>query len=182
MKPLSDLADDEFDRLLHRAVALPDAPPALVHAAIGLFAASPLARPAPGLQALAQAALRQVAAVLSFDSWAVAPQASGLRTLRAETRHLLFSAEGRDVDLRIAPAADGFMLTGQVLGPDETGRVELAPLGADGAAAKGGSSAALDALGEFRLEGVGAGRYRLRLHVGDDAIELPPIEVGVHQP
>lgn len=181
MKPLSDLADDEFDRLLHRAVALPDAPPALLQAAIGLFAASPLAPPAhPGLQVLAQAALRQVMAVLSFDSWAVAPLASGLRTLRAETRHLLFSAMGRDIDLRIAPAADHFVLTGQVLGPDEAGEVALWPLGTDGpvdAAAR----TMLDALGEFRLEGVAAGRYRLGLRVGGDDIALPPIEVGVLQ-
>lgn len=178
MKPLSDLADDEFDRLLHLAATLPDAPPALVRAAINLYATK-LAPPAPGLQALAQAALRQVLAVLSFDSWAVSPLASGLRTVQAETRHLLFSAQGRDIDLRIAPANERFVLTGQVLGPDEAGRVELSMPATEGVAAP--ITTALDALGEFRLDGLAAGRYALRLRLGDDEIVLPPIDIGERQ-
>lgn len=123
------------------------------------------------LAGLAQAALRQQAAVLSFDSWA-APR---MRSLRSPTRHLLFSSLERDIDLRIAPAAGAFSLTGQILGPDEAGQIELAPL-PDAAPAQHAST--LDALGEFRIDGVARGHYRLSLRLGDDLITLPPIEVG----
>ena len=59
MKPLAELPDDDFERLLRQAVALPDAPPALIHRAIALWPAQPAG--APSL-------LRRLAAVLSFDS------------------------------------------------------------------------------------------------------------------
>lgn len=166
MKPIQDLGDKEFEALARAAAELPDAPPALVRAAIDLWQT---ARP----QSLA-AIVRRVAAVLSFDSWTASPAAFGVRSLPADARHLLFSAEGRDIDLRIAPAADGFALTGQILGPDEAGEVRLM---ADAAGAQP-QVAALDALGEFRLEGVARGTYRLTLYVGGDEIALPPIEVG----
>ena len=39
-------------------------------------------------------------------------------------------------------------------------------------------SVALDAMGEFRIEGLESGRYVLTLRVGDDIIVLPPIDVG----
>lgn len=165
MKPLARLPDDEFERLLVAAVALPDAPPALVHRAIALWAAQPTS--APNL-------LRRIAASLAFDSWAQPAAAAGVRAPRSATRHLLFSAEGRDIDLRVTPAGEaGFTLSGQVLGPDESGEVELA-LPAGGAA----RHAALDALGEFRIEGLVAGDYRLTLRLGGDEIELPAVPVG----
>ena len=53
MKPVDSLSDDEFAQLVQRAVALPDAPPTLVRAAIGLW---PAARPAT-LRSVADAAL-----------------------------------------------------------------------------------------------------------------------------
>lgn len=177
MKPLDDLSGDEFERLLHKAVGLPDAPPNVLRAAIALFPTEQ-PRQAPLLQTVAQAALRQLAAVLSFDSWAVAPMAAGMRALRSETRHLLFSVPGRDVDLRIAPAAEHFVLTGQVLGPDESGQIELRRLPADGPDNAAPALTALDALGEFRLPAVRAGTYVLTLRLGGDEIVLPPIDVG----
>jgi len=118
--------------------------------------------------------LRRVVAVLSFDSWAQPAPALGMRSLKAPTRHLLFSAEGRDIDLRIAPAARAFALTGQILGPDETGSVELAEIGG-GAPAR---SVALDALGEFRIDDLERGRYVVTLRMGGDEIVLPEVDVG----
>ena len=76
------------------------------------------------------------------------------------------------LDLRITPADENFALVGQILGPDESGRVELC--GADVAK----RVAAIDDLGEFRLEGIDSGTYLLTLHMGNDEIALPPIEVG----
>jgi hypothetical protein len=166
MKPLDKIPDDDFERLLRRAVTLPDAPPALLHRVSGLWLAS---RAASGLQA----AFRRVVALLSFDSWAGPAAAAGVRAPRAATRHLLYSAEGRDIDLRIAPLGAMFALTGQVLGPDESGEVELAPT--TGAAAR---RAAIDALGEFRIEDVGAGDYGVTLRLGGDEIVLPTLRVG----
>jgi hypothetical protein len=177
MKPLHTLADDEFGAALQRALhELPDAPAALQRAAVDLWVAPP-----PRLADVAQAALRLVSAVLRFDSWGAGQTAvaQGLRTLRSptapSTRHLLFSAEGRDVDLRIAPAAAGFALTGQILGPDEGGAVELAAQDAAGGAAR---VAAIDAMGEFRIDGLAAGGYRLTLKLGADQIVLPVLQVG----
>lgn len=173
MKSVDSLSDDEFAHLVQRAVALPEAPPALVRAAIDLWST---AQPAT-LTAVARSALRLVSAVLSFDSWAIPPTALGMRAGASDTRHLLFSAMGRDVDLRISPAADHYALTGQVLGPDEAGVIELIAQ-SDNNAPDQARMAALDALGEFRLDGVRGGTYQLTLRVGDDEIVLPPIVVG----
>jgi|CXWL01.1.fsa_nt_gi hypothetical protein len=174
MNPAQCLRDDDFVRLLQRAVALPDAPGALVRAAIGLW---PVAQRAD-LKAAAQAALRLVRAVLSFDSWAQSPLSLGVRGGAVATRQLLFSAQGRDIDLRISPMAEHFALAGQILGPEEAGMVELSTPFDPAAANQGARVASLDALGEFRLEGVRGGTYRMTLRMGGDEIVLPPIEVG----
>jgi hypothetical protein len=177
MKPLNTLADDEFGAALQRALhELPDAPASLQRAAIDLWVAPP-----PRLADVAQAALRLVSAVLRFDSWGAGQtaMAQGLRSMRspspAATRHLLFSAEGRDVDLRIAPAAEGYALAGQILGPDEGGAVELT---LQGAAAGPSQVAAIDAMGEFHIGGLAAGAYLLTLKLGADQIVLPALQVG----
>lgn len=129
MTTATPLSDDDFSHEVQRAVRLlPDAPEALQRAAIALWQQS---APAPSLAAQAQAIWTRVAAVLRFDSWAAPALASGMRSLRSPIRHLLFAAQGRDIDLRIAPAADVFSLAGQVLGPDDAGMVLLA--GPDGA-------------------------------------------------
>jgi hypothetical protein len=172
MKPVEKLSDAELETLLRRAAALPDAPPALVRAAIGLFPATP-----PSVVAAAGAALRRLTAALRFDSWAAAPVPAGVRALPSDARHLLFSAMGRDIDLRITPAADSYALSGQILGPDEAGRIELAGH-VDAGSPIEPRLATLDALGEFRLDAVPRGTYVLTVRVGNDEIVLPPIEVG----
>lgn len=171
--------DSELESLLRRAAALPDAPSGWVDRAIAEF--TPAARPPIG--ALVQRLVEQVAAVLRFDSWTPTPLPVGVRSVPGPTRHLLFSAQGRDIDLRICPSADAFAVAGQILGPDESGVVELVDADDEAGAGRrtalaGNHATTLDELGEFRLDGVRRGTYRLTLRVGDDEIALPPIAVG----
>lgn len=177
MKCVANLSDDEFSHRVQRAVhVLPDAPPALQQAALSLWPATGPLAVAASLAALAKAAAgRAIAAVLTFDSWAAPARAGGMRSLRSPTRHLLYSAQGRDIDLRIAPGAEHFSLAGQILGPDERGMVELSKQGDQARAA---FVAALDALGEFRIDGIRRGTYVMTLHLGGDEIVLPAVEVG----
>jgi hypothetical protein len=167
MNPNDPPSDDDLAPLVRRAAALPDAPPALIGAATALWPVK------TSVAEVARSAARLLAAVLRFDSWAAAPVAFGMRSLPADTRHLLFSAMGRDIDLRIAPAEELFALSGQILGPDESGRVEV---NAAGSADK--RVASIDDLGEFRVDGLPKGTYLLTLRMGRDEIALPPIEVG----
>ena len=174
LDPLLSLSDDELLARLPRAAALADAPPNWVQRAVAAWQAPPGARVAEAVDGLR----RRVEAWLSFDSWASAPLAAGLRSTGSATRQLVFSAEGRDVDLRIVPAAGmQFTLSGQVLGPDETGTVALVPevaAGDPGAARQ----VPLDALGEFHLSEVEPGRYQLALQLADQDVVLPAFDVG----
>lgn len=160
MNALDPDDDDALARRLGQALrALPDVPPALERAALGVF---------PGAL---RTAFRRLVAALQFDSAASSGLALGMRSLRGSTRHLLYSAEGRDVDLRIVPTGEAFGIAGQVLGPDLQAEVEL-----DGAA--GRYRGQLDGLGGFRIDGVAPGQYVLTLHAEDLAIELPAFDVG----
>ncbi|MBL8314271.1 MAG: hypothetical protein JNK55_11015 [Rubrivivax sp.] len=177
MKPISQLSDADFELLARQAVALPDAPQTWVERACSLFAQT------GSLSQVAGAALALVRAVLSFDSWAPAPAGMAVRSVPSDTRHLVFSAMGRDIDLRIVPTPGHYLVSGQILGPDETGRVELAAA-TEGELTTPGPArfAALDAMGEFRLDGVPGGRYQLTLHLKDEQVLLPPIEIGARRP
>ena len=173
MKSFDELSDDELLRELRRAHAeLPDAPLALQRAALNLWRAAPAES---SIAALAAGLCTRLTALLSFDSWAAPLSLQGMRSVRTPTRQLLFSAAHRDIDLRIAPTAGVFSITGQVLGPDTAGSVDLLAHIAAGAPAQ---RAQLDPLGEFRLDGVPAGRYAMTLRLGDDEIVLPAIDVG----
>jgi hypothetical protein len=169
--PLSALGDAELLARLPAAAALPDAPADWQRRAVAAWRA-----PVPLAEAM-QALRQRVLAVLSFDSWATAPLAAGLRSAGATpatTRQLVFSAEGRDIDLRIAPSGPRFTVSGQVLGPDDRGAVALSPEQASASV----HETPLDEFGEFRLADVVAGRYRLSLLLGEHEIELPPFDVG----
>ena len=56
--------------------------------------------------------------------------------------------------------------------------IELASASGESGGAAGVKVAALDALGEFRLEGIPRGSYVLTLRLGEDEIVLPPIDLG----
>lgn len=115
---------------------------------------------------------RVVQAVVAFDSLAAPPQALALRSSAAGARQLLFTAEGRDIDLRIVPGAVGWVIEGQVLGPDERGEVEID----DGRGAL--RTLPLDEFGAFHVDAVAAGTHHVALVIGDERIELPAFEVG----
>lgn len=176
MKPIESLNDDELAALVKGAAALPDAPEAMIKSAVGLWRA---AHPAPAKPA-AQGVLDRIRAVLTFDSWSASPTALGLRSMPAQsqTRHMMFSARGRDIDLRIVSSAESYVLAGQILGPDETGLIELAVDTASEQAMQTLRTTTLDELGAFRLDNVHAGTYWMTLKLAGDAVELPPIDVG----
>jgi hypothetical protein len=169
--PLTALSDAELLARLPDAAALPDAPVDWQQRALAAWRTAER----PSLADTVQALRQRVLAVLSFDSWATAPLVAGLRsTGTAPTRQLVFSAEGRDIDLRIAPSGARFTVSGQVLGPDDHGAVALSPEQASASV----HEAPLDAFGEFRLTDVVAGRYRLSLLLSEHELELPPFDVG----
>jgi len=112
----------------------------------------------------------RVLAVLRFDS-AQRPLALGLRAGQAAARQLLFSAGERDLDVRLTRAGDAWVVSGQILGPEASGEVEL----------RGDAScvlAALNDLSEFALPPIPAGRYALLLHLADVEVEITDLEVG----
>lgn len=175
MKPIATLTEDEFANVVHRAVALPDAPPALVRLAMAIFRD---AQPSP-LRKAADHMLQTIRAVLTFDSWATGPAALGLRSMPAqsESRHMLFTAAGRDIDLRIISSATSYILAGQILGPDEAGAVEIS-VNTEQINPKIVRSTPLDELGGFHLDNLKAGTYWMTLRMNGDDIALPAIAVG----
>ena len=151
---------------LMRADSSEDAPPDVLMAVISTF------RPRPAREGAA-ALLRRVVASLSFDSNALKP-AFGVRSGQpAPSRQLLFSAGDAHVDLRLAPAAEGWVVSGQLLGDCGAGRVELQE-------EKGVASvqADLNELCEFTLPSVPAGRYALRVETGDLLIEITDLDLS----
>ena len=173
MKSIDRLTDAEFTELAREASRLPDAPQGWVDAAVALWKVAPRAAAKPATPKL----WTRVAAALSFDSWAVPQLALGVRSIAVDNRHLLYSARGRDIDVRVTLAADRFSLSGQILGPDESGEVELSSQ-SDKAGPSVSRTTQLDELGEFRLDGVDRGTYLLTLRMGVDEIVLPPIVIG----
>ncbi len=176
MKSPKPLSDAELTDLAQKASQLQDAPQGWVEAAVALWKVAP--RPAVRASPQAPKLWTRIAAALSFDSWATPQLALGVRSTAQDNRHLLYSAEGRDIDLRITLGAiDRFALTGQILGPDESGEVWLSSASEiPGQAVL--MTTQLDSLGEFRLDGVDRGTYQLTLRMGAEEIVLPPIVLG----
>jgi len=163
--------DEQIEQALRASRTLQDAPEGLIERAIGLWPAAPEA-PAALPPSIGQALRRVLARLVSDSGFAPAP-ALGLRSGAAGVRQLLFAAEGRDIDLHVAPAADGaagWQLSGQVLGPDLHGEVHLTGPGPE-------ARAALDELAEFRFGPLAPGRWQLSLLAGELQIELPAFEL-----
>lgn len=164
-------ADAALTARLHASRVLLDAPETVVHKAIGIFQRHAAAQvPAPSL-------LQRLVAQLRFDSGLQPGVPQGVRGAgTARTRQLLFSSEGRDIDLRILPVPGRhppcFDLAGQMFGPDEPGTVQVV---GDGYLA----SAAWNERSEFHLNGVPAGVLRITLSTDAWQIELPPVDLAV---
>ncbi|WP_088286224.1 hypothetical protein [Ideonella sp. A 288] len=178
MESLQHLSDDDLLVLTQQAMALPDAPSAWIQRAVAVGQAPAESRVAT----TARAVVKHLVAALGFDSWSTPQLALGLRSMPDRTRHLLFSAQGRDIDLRIIPTAEHFAMAGQVLGPDDGGTVELVhrplPLAGDEHSGHEAHIASLDELGEFRFGDLRQGTVSIVFRLGKDEVHLPLIDVG----
>lgn len=181
LPPAASSSDDTLVRHLRAASRLEDAPESLIQRVLALMPADAPA-PLPSWRELG-AGLRRVLAALVLDTADAPAPALGLRSRAAGVRQLLFSAEGRDIDLRVTPVVVGagrWMLVGQVLGPDLAGRVLLCAvptLPLPPGEAPDQHAATLDELAEFRFGPVPAGRWQLVLVTDDLVLELPAFDV-----
>lgn len=153
--------DADLERLLRDSRDLQDPPAHVLHRAIGLWD-----RPAA-----APTLLQRLTAILSFDSAGADPLAFGLRSAGNLSRQMLYSCEGRDIDIRVSGPRDedgGWDVRGQLLGPDAGGEVEL--MGEEEDAPR---RAGLNELTEFHFAAVPGGRYRLTLILPGAVIHLP---------
>jgi hypothetical protein len=113
---------------------------------------------------------QRIRAVLQFDT-AQRPLALGLRSGQPAARQLLYSAGSFDLDLRLSPAGDLWLLSGQILGPEEGGNVSLhGPTGSQ--------QIRLNELNEFELSPVASGRYTLQVRLPGAELEVPDLEIG----
>ncbi|HKR00952.1 MAG TPA: hypothetical protein VJT09_09775 [Pyrinomonadaceae bacterium] len=149
---------------LMRADRAEDAPPAVIARAVNIF------RSRAALKTSEPSLARRILAALSFDSLQMTP-AYGVRSGQQAARQLLYSAEENDLDLRVTPSGEDWVVSGQVLGAEcAGGRVELE-------GTLGVSRAELNDQCEFRLPAVPAGSYQLRLRLGPMEIEVPELEL-----
>jgi anti-sigma factor RsiW len=158
---------DELERLtqLMRTDTGEDAPPHVIKRALELFRArSEQENPSADLR-------RRVLAVLHFDSLGLAP-AFGVRSGKPGARQLLFSTHVNEIDLRIEPAGQGWLVSGQVLGGATTSGTALLQ------GATGVSETSLNELNEFALPPVEAGTYKLILNLTDVEVEIEEIRIG----
>lgn len=112
----------------------------------------------------------RIAGALRFDS-RTQPLAFGIRSGITAVRQLLFNAGERDIDLRVTPSGERFVVAGQVLGPEEPGMVALR-----GEATT--AEAQLNALAEFVLPPVPAGKYILVLALESAEVVIDDLDVG----
>jgi hypothetical protein len=109
-------------------------------------------------------------ACLAFDSQAQ-PQYVGMRAVETHVRRLLFQAENIEVDLEMAPsrAADRVRLAGQITagGTNPTGGyLRLSRVDSE-------RVTTLDQTGEFWVEDLEPGAYRLEIVFGKRILEVP---------
>lgn len=104
----------------------------------------------------APSAIKRLLAVLRMD---LAPNraAFGERSASgSQARQLLYDAGDNAVDLRITSTDEGFDIRGQILGEtSENAEAEIR--------GEASGTAAVDAMGEFKLTGLPAGKYDLTI-------------------
>ena len=119
--------------------------------------------------------LQRITATLRFDSAQFTP-ALGIRAATEgqspQARQLLYSADNYDLDIRITPAGEGWLVSGQVLSSIDVGYVEL-----HGATSV--EQTPFTPLSEFSLPPTAAGVYQLILYWSDIAVTVDEIKVGV---
>ena len=135
-----------------------DAPRDLLQSAINIF--TPERQPS----------FRHIIATLTFDSRLAGP-AYGIRSLRSNSRQLLYSAQETDLDLRITVQNDECVVAGQVMRDGcAGGRVEIS-------GDAGSAAATLNELCEFTLPAIPLGNYSFRVKMPDVQIEIPELEL-----
>ena len=172
--PTDDPSDFQLTRLLrHSLKALPDVPLWATERALSLW------RTPSSSSSLIPALLRQVQAVLTFDSWH-APVGVALRSRGMAPRQLLFSVGSHDIDLRVVSQAGdetASEICGQVLGPATSGGavwLTLAPGTVAGSAdASSSAETEFNESGEFVIPGPIGPHGVLRLRLGADIVDLP---------
>lgn len=138
-----------------------DAPRDVISHALNLFR--------PRAAEVKPSVMQRVMAVLSFDSRQLSP-AFGVRSGQSVARQLLFSVGDHDLDLRVAPDDGAWVVSGQVLGECESGRVELRSESVE-------ESAPMNDLCEFTLPRVPSGKYSLVINFSNTLIEVPEFEL-----
>jgi hypothetical protein len=156
---------DYLQRMTRFLKTAEDAPPSVIKHALDLFHRK--TEPKPVLSGLR----RRVLAVLQFDSVGLTP-AFGVRSGKPGSRQLLFSTNVDEIDLRIEPEGQSWLISGQVLG--ETGGQGMVVL----EGASGISETTLNELSEFTLPPVEAGTYKLILSLATVDVEIEEIKVG----
>lgn len=140
-----------------------DAPQQFIFDAFTLFNLRPVTTPSRQRP--------RVQAVLLFDS-ARQPFVVGIRTLSFDVRQLLFSAAGREIDMRIIPSGALWIVWGQLLGSEEIGTVELQD-------ADSSVQTTLNTLNEFSLPPVQSGTYTLTIALNDVELEIADMQIGL---
>jgi anti-sigma factor RsiW len=161
----AELAELERLTQLMRTDTGEDAPPHVIKRALKLFRARrEHQNPSGDLR-------RRVLAVLHFDSLGLAP-AFGVRSGQPGARQMLLSTSVNEIDLRIEPAGQGWLVSGQVLGGENASGTAILQ------GARGVSETALNELNEFSLPPVEAGTYKLILNLRDVEVEIEEIRIG----
>lgn len=114
--------------------------------------------------------VKRLVAALTFDSLQSAP-AVGIRAGTDAGRQLVFSAGKSQVHLQVKPDADGWVVSGQVLGDCPGGTVEMSN-------ALAAFKVALNTMCEFELPPVCEGSYKFLLRLGDVEMEIPELKLG----
>ena len=154
---------DQLKQLVHlmRTDTAEDAPRDVKAHALALFRA----RAAEAVPSV----VRRVLAALNFDSAQSMP-AYGLRSGQPQARQFLYSAGENDLDVRVKPSGESWVVSGQVLGQCTGGQVKL----------KGDAATAtveMNDLCEFTLPPVPAGRYTLQVRLVDVEVEVPELDL-----
>ena len=149
---------------------------------ISLWPTQVVTAPAATLTDAVGAAVRKVRAVPRLIAGHHTGR-TGLRSagLSRQTRHLMFSADGRDIDLRIVSAANSYVLAGKSSDPRSGfGRDPVdTSIDRDGPPPQ---SVELDDLGSLNWKQCAPAPYWMTPGFAGDVVELPPIDVGNHQP
>jgi hypothetical protein len=97
--------------------------------------------------------------------------AYGVRSGQSAARQMLYSAGDNDLDLRVTPSGEAWVVSGQVLGSECAGGQVRLQSETDETAAP------LNELCEFTLPPVPSGSYTLRVRFKDMEVEVPDLEL-----